>query len=234
MSAARVEEPQAMNAGKNAARPLAMTAGKNAARLAMLLLGLVLAGGALVYAAFHLTRERIEEAENREKFAIVNQILPANLYDNHVLQDSVKIAPNRLLGTNEATLAYRARSQGKPVAVILEAVAPDGYGGRIKLVIALFNGGQIAGVRVLAHNETPGWGDYIEIEKGPWIKVFAGKSAAGYAPVDWQVRKDGGKFDYVARATVTPRAVVKAVHSALQFYAARADELFAPHGRVIK
>lgn len=47
------------------------------------------------------------------------------------------------------------------------------------------------------------------------------------AEKDWKVKKDGGHFDSVAGATVTPRAVVKAVKKALAYANAHRDELFA-------
>jgi electron transport complex protein RnfG len=100
----------------------------------------------------------------------------------------------------------------------MEADAPDGYGGDIKLLVAIRSDGEIAGVRVLADHETPGLGDYIEIAKSDWIKIFDGTSLARYAPRDWRVKKDGGKFDYETGATISPRAVVKAVHKALEYF----------------
>jgi Na+-translocating ferredoxin:NAD+ oxidoreductase subunit G len=93
--------------------------------------------------------------------------------------------------------------------------------------------GSLAGVRVLAHNETTGWGDYIEIVKSKWIKAFDGKSLGEHADTDWQVRKDGGNFDYVTRATVSARAVVGGVHQALKYYAAHKEDLFS-NARVIE
>jgi electron transport complex protein RnfG len=80
----------------------------------------------------------------------------------------------------------------------------------------------------VAHKETPGLGDYIEATKSNWIKGFDGKKLGEHADRDWQVKKDGGQFDYLAGATITPRAVVKAVHKALEFYTAHRQELFAP------
>ncbi len=42
------------------------------------------------------------------------------------------------------------------------------------------------------------------------------------------MKKDGGQFDQFAGATITPRAVVKAVHKALQYFDAHQAELLAP------
>jgi len=110
---------------------------------------------------------------------------------------------------------------------VLESVAPDGYSGRIWLILAVRASGELAGVRVVTHKETPGLGDYIELPKSPWIKGFDGKSRALYKDADWKVKKDGGQFDYMAGATITPRAVVKAVNKALLYFEQNRDKLFA-------
>lgn len=112
--------------------------------------------------------------------------------------------------------------------LVMEAIAPDGYSGKIRFIMALQYDGSIGGVRVVKHKETPGLGDYIEIARSDWIKGFNGVSLDNHKDSDWKVKKDGGQFDYMAGATVTPRAVVKAVHKAAQYYAQHRDELFAP------
>ncbi len=73
----------------------------------------------------------------------------------------------------------------------------------------------MAGVRVTQHKETPGLGDYVEVKKDknkarPWITQFTGLSLAQVSDREWKVKKDGGRIDYYAGATVTPRAVTKA------------------------
>ena len=37
-------------------------------------------------------------------------------------------------------------------------------------------------------------------------------------PEQWAVKKDGGQFDQFTGATITPRAVVKAVYQALTYF----------------
>jgi electron transport complex protein RnfG len=184
-------------------------------------------GTVLLASVFFATRALIEEGERQAKLELLQQVLPADLHDNALLQDTVKIAPGGELGNRAETLAYRARLGGEPSGLVLEATAPDGYSGEIKLLVGIKADGTIAGVRVIAHKETPGLGDYIELARSDWIKNFDDESLEKTADEDWQVKKDGGKFDYMAGATITPRAVVKAVHKALQFYAARRDEIFA-------
>lgn len=204
-----------------------LTPARESLRTAMTLLGFAVAGTALLAYVFSATRSTIAESERREKLALITQVLPHRMFDNDLLKDAAELAPASQLGTDQPTLAYRARREGRPVAAVLEAIAPDGYGGKIRLVVAILESGEIAGVRVVAHKETPGLGDYIEIAKSPWIKVFDGASPERYRDADWKVRKDGGRFDHMAGATITPRAVVKAVRRTLEYYGENRDRIFS-------
>jgi electron transport complex protein RnfG len=184
-------------------------------------------GTVVLASTYFLTHEKIVQSEQAEKLKLITQIVPSALFDNDIIQDTLRIPSDPLLGNADDTLAYRARLNGEPSVVVLEAVAPDGYSGKIALILAVRANGELAGVRVVSHKETPGLGDYIELPKSPWIKNFDGKSRETYKDADWKVKKDGGQFDYMAGATITPRAVVKAVNKALQYFAANRDRLFA-------
>ncbi len=195
---------------------------------AMNLLFFTLIGTAILAVTYNQTSERIAQSVLAEKLKLISQLVPQNTFDNDIVRDTLDIAPNPLLGTESPTFAYRARHKGQPVAVVLESVAPDGYSGKINLIIAIQPDGTVGGVRVVAHKETPGLGDYIDIAHGNWIKGFDGKTLVAGKDGDWKVKKDGGQFDYMAGATITPRAVVKAVHKTLQYYQKHQTELFLP------
>lgn len=184
-------------------------------------------GTAVLASTFFMTHDAIVKSEEGEKLKLITQILPSALFDNDIIQDTRTIPADPLLGTEDVTTAYRARLKGEPAAVVLESIAPDGYSGRIWLILAVKVNGELAGVRVVAHKETPGLGDYIELPKSPWIKGFDGKSREVYKDADWKVKKDGGQFDYMAGATITPRAVVKAVNKALIYFGENRGKLFA-------
>lgn len=203
------------------------TMAKASFHTALNLLVFALIGTSILAFTYSQTHERIAQSEEAEKLKLISQIVPAAVFDNDVIKDTLSIAPDSLLGTEDYTTVYRARLQNQPSAIVLQAVAPDGYSGKISLLVAIKANGEVAGVRVVAHRETPGLGDYIEIAKSSWIKVFDGASQVRYNDRDWKVKKDGGQFDYMAGATITPRAIVKAVHKALQYFAQHRDVLFA-------
>lgn len=200
---------------------------RHSAKLAMVLAAFALVGTTLLALTFNATKDIIAESEKKAKLALIAQILPPALYDNDIIRDAAGLPPVAELGTAEPTVAYRALKDGQPAALVLEAIAPDGYAGKIKLLIAIRANGEISGVRVVAHKETPGLGDYIEIAKNNWIKGFDGTSLDRYPSKDWKVKKDGGQFDYMTGATITPRAVVKAVHKALVWFSANREKIFS-------
>ena len=208
------------------------TAATMAARTAAILFLFVIIFTGVLSGAYLWTKPALEASAAEEKMKLIDEVLPRSAYDNVLLKDSITLPASPLLGTDEATTAYRARKGTQPVALVLEAVAPDGYSGKIRLILAVNLDGSIAGVRVTQHRETPGLGDYIEPKKDrnkerPWITQFNGHAYAGATDREWKVKKDGGQFDSVAGATVTPRAVIKAVRKATKYVAENHEALHA-------
>jgi electron transport complex protein RnfG len=202
---------------------------RETSRTASALLVFCIVGAAGLAGAYTLTRPNIEASERLEKMALISQVLPANGFDNDLIGEARPLAANPHLGLRRPSSYYLATRSGQPVGVVLEAIAPDGYAGEIKLLIGILADGRISGVRVTVHRETPGLGDYIEIRKNKWIRQFDGKAVNQPAAADWHVRKDGGQFEYMVGATITPRAIVKAVHKALVWYEANKALLLAGH-----
>ena len=206
-----------------------------AVRTALILFVFVIVFTALLSGAYLWTKPAIEASAAEEKMKLVNEVLPSSEYDNALLEDTLALPATKELGIDESSTVYRARKAGQPVALVFEAIAPDGYAGKIKLVLAVRTDGQIAGVRVTQHKETPGLGDYVEVKKDknkarPWITQFSGMSLAQVSDKDWKVKKDGGRIDFYAGATVTPRAISKAVLKAVKWADANRDQLFANTG----
>lgn len=211
-----------------------LSAIRMAVRTAIILLVFVIIFTGLLSFVYLKTLPTIEAAASEEKMKRVNEVLPRSYYDNDLLSDSVRIEPHALLGLDEPSLAYRARRDNQTVALVIESVAPDGYAGKIRLILAFKPDGTLIGVRVTQHRETPGLADYIEPGKDrnkerPWITQFDGLSPATLSGEEWKVKKDGGRFDSVAGATVTPRAIVKAIRQAAVYVGNNQKTLFASH-----
>jgi len=184
-------------------------------------------GGGLVAFSFQLTHKQIMANERAALLRTLNMLIAHDQYDNDLFTDTRQMQNEAVLGTREPITIYRARKSGQPVAAILTQVAPDAYNGRIRLLVGINYDGSLLGVRVLSHQETPGLGDNIEMRRSNWILSFNGRSLKNPDKAGWKVKRDGGIFDQFTGATITPRAVVKAVHKSLQFYQQYRDEVFA-------
>lgn len=211
-----------------------ITPSRMAARTALILFLFVLVFTSMLSGAYLWTRPALEAAATEEKMKLIDEVLPRGRYDNALLDDvaTLDTAPELGLAPNEPARILRARRDGKVVALVFEATAPDGYAGKIRLLMAIDTDGKILGVRVTAHKETPGLGDYIDIKKDPdkkrpWITQFNGLNPETIDANEWKVKKDGGRFDAITGATVSPRAVVKAIRKAVLFVDANRDRILA-------
>ena len=186
-----------------------------------------LVASAALSISYFLTKTPIEESDARAKRMFLNQVVPSNLYDNNLVKDTISVGPNPLIGNKKNIDIYRAKKNNQVVAVIIETIAPDGYSGEIKTLVGIGQKDKILGVRVITHKETPGLGDYIEVDKSHWIKNFNLKSLDEMGEKEWAVKKDGGDFDYVSGATITARAVVKSTYKSLLYVKENKKRLFA-------
>lgn len=184
-------------------------------------------GTGLVAFTFDNTHERIAHNEREALLRNLHVLVPPERHDNDIFTDIIEVTDPDLLGTPRPVTVYRARKDGRPVAAILAPVAPDGYSGEIRLLVAVEADGRLAGVRVAGHRETPGLGDFIEAARSDWILGFGGRSLGDPDEKGWAVKKDGGVFDQFTGATITPRAVVKAVKKALIYFDRHRQTVFA-------
>ena len=191
-------------------------------------LGLVaILGTALLAGVNHLTRPRIEEQERKAVLQQLGQIIAPERYNNALHDDYFTFTDTAWFSSAQPVTAYRARMDGKPVAVVLRLAATEGYNGNINLLVGINFDGSIAGVRVTSHKETPGLGDAIETSRSEWVLGFDGLSLTNPDENGWAVKRDGGEFDQFTGATITPRAIVKTVKRALEFFAAERETLFS-------
>ena len=173
-----------------------------------------------------LTKDRIFIQQKKQLLSTLNSIIEPERYNNELALDCVNVTSSDL-GTDEQQTMYLARLDSVPVAGAITAVAPDGYSGNIELIVAVNVDGSVNGVRILSHQETPGLGDKIELAKSDWVTSFSGKTLMGKSDSRWAVAKDGGMFDQFTGATITPRAVVKAVKKATLYFSKNQKELFS-------
>ncbi|MGR5179160.1 electron transport complex subunit RsxG [Vibrio mediterranei] len=172
----------------------------------------------------YLTKDQILRQERAQLQATLNEVIPHELHDNE-LYASCTLVSDPALGTSQSQPVYIATVDGTPTALAIESIAPDGYNGAIKLIVGIDNQGIILGSRVLAHQETPGLGDKVDLRVSDWVLGFTGKEITESNQAEWAVRKDGGQFDSFTGATITPRAVVKAVKNTVEYVNANRETI---------
>lgn len=195
-----------------------------------LILGLfAVIGTALVSITHDTTEEKIAQNERQALLRKLQQILPAEQHDNKLLQSTLQIPADERLGHKQPSTVYIATRQGQVSAMIFPVIAPRGYSGEIRMLVGIDIEGRIIGVRVVSHRETPGLGDAIDADRNDWILGFNNKSLQNPQPSKWKVKRDGGAFDQFTGATITPRAVVQAVHLCLVYFERHKDELISAY-----
>jgi len=200
---------------------------KHVALSALVLALFAMIGTGLVAYTEKATRGKIREAERQAMLDNLHAVLNPSRYNNVLYTDLIMVTSKQFLGSAKPVPVFRARMDGTPVALILSPVAPDGYGGAIRMLVGVDIEGKVTGVRILAHHETPGLGDGIEERRSNWVHEFDGKSLENPSESKWRVKRDSGFFDQFTGATITPRAVVKAVKNTLLYVQQNQPQLFA-------
>jgi H+/Na+-translocating ferredoxin:NAD+ oxidoreductase subunit G len=206
--------------------------GQSITRNSILLALFAVATALLLASSYLLTKDRIAAEIRKAEEKALLQIVPRELHDNSMLDDTLPVGPETAeLGLRTDKRIYLARRDGAVVAAIIPATARDGYSGDVDLVVGVNADGSVSGVRVLAHKETPGLGDKVDLKKSDWVLGFNGRSLENPEPARWAVKKDKGDFDSFTGATITPRAVVAAIKRVLEYAQANAETLYGKSGQ---
>ncbi len=166
----------------------------------------------------YLTHDKIEEQKKLLLLKSLVQLIPAQLHDNDLVESTLLIHENELLGHRQAQKVYIGRLKGKLSVVAIPVTSRMGYSGDIDLIVGIKENGNITTVKILEQHETPGLGDLILPNKSDWLMQFPNQSLNKLSTQQWQVKKDGGDFDQITGATITPRAVVNAVKQSLEYF----------------
>lgn len=196
--------------------------------------GLILAAFALLSTGLTtmtwvMTKDQIQSEKEKALLRAIAELVPADRFANDPYADCTLITHEKLLGSKEPQPTWRLRDEdGKPVAAVISSVAPNGYNGRIEIIVGhYFKQSLLAGARVTAHKETPGLGDKIEAHKSRWILQFNETSTQQLKMDDWQVKKDGGQYDAFTGATITPRAVLLAIGKNIDYFNQHQQDIFS-------
>lgn len=171
------------------------------------------------------TKDIIAEQKRRAEQAALAEVMPTHKHNNSLLDSTIPVSNYEHLKLTNEKKIYVAKQDQQLIGYVIPAIAPDGYTGAIELIVGINVDGSVSGVRVLAHRETPGLGDAVELSKSEWILGFNERSLGNPSLKQWKVKKDKGVFDQFTGATITPRAVTKAVKKSLEYYQLNKDQL---------
>jgi len=192
---------------------------------ALMLAAFSLIASVMIVVTYKSTASVIKENQHKFLMQSLSAVMPLSEYDNDLISDSFFV--NHSLLSQDDSLIYPAFKNDQAKGAIITAIAPNGYNGKIKVIVGLNYSGEIHAVRVVEHKETPGLGDPIERKRSNWIEQFSKQSLNSPLQEDWLVKKDGGDFDQLTGATITPRAVVSAVKNSLLFYKEQREQIFS-------
>jgi len=181
----------------------------------------------LVALTYHLTADRIAANDKALLEQSLHPALSDLFYDSGVSESRLVLAPPHDLPGNDEAIIYRVYANDEPVAALFVVTARDGFAGNIRILLGVDMSGVVTGIRILKHRETPGLGDKIDASRSDWVEQFPGRSMGDPAVTDWAIRRDGGQFDQLTGASVTPRAVLKAMRDTLLYFNANRDQIFA-------
>ena len=182
---------------------------------------------ALVATTYSLTSERIAVNEKAWLEKSLEPALAGLTFEGSVSGSMLVVrTPHDLPGPDDVII-YRVYADDLPVAALFAVTARDGYAGAIRVLIGIEYDGTVTGIRILEHRETPGLGDKIVASRSDWVFQFDGRSLGDPRLEQWSIRRDGGEFDQLTGASVTPRAVIKVTKETLIYFAAHRDEIFS-------
>jgi len=182
---------------------------------------------AMVATTHVLTRDRIAANEQAWLEKSLEPALGDVVFDGGVSDATLVMHPPHELPGADDALIYRVYAGAQPVAALFAVTARDGFAGSIRILLGVEYDGTVTGLRILQHRETPGLGDRIESSRSDWVFQFDARSLGDPDVDGWTIKRDGGQFDQISGASVTPRAVITAVRETLVYFEAHRDDIFS-------
>ena len=181
---------------------------------------------ALVAATYQVTADRIAANEKALLEQSLQPAIAGLFFEGGVSESRLDLEPPHDLPGSDVAIIYRLYSGDEPVAALFAVTAPDGFSGPIRVLVGVAADGEVTGVRILQHRETPGYGDSIESTRSDWVYQFEGRALGDPVIGQWHLRVDGGDFDQLTGASITPRAVLKAIREVLVYFDSNRDAIF--------
>ncbi len=150
------------------------------------------------------TLEPIKAAKDKQELQAISEVV--NEFDNNPFSEQMKITTKN---KKHKLTMYPARKDGKLNSVAIKSYTNTGFGGRLEIMAGFNVDGSIKTFKVISSQETPGLGSKVDEPK--FKEQFSGFYPAHQI---MKVKQDGGEIDAVTAATISSRAVIKALERA--------------------
>ncbi len=135
------------------------------------------------------------------------EVLPGEEYLD-ITADSATLMQDYSTVTN----VIKVTGENNVSAGYIIGVAPRGYSSNLVTLVGIDDAGEIAAVKVVSQNETPGLGTHVQ---APWFQdQFKGLTVDDNVAV----KQDGGDLDAITASTISSRAVAIGASEALQLH----------------
>ena len=187
-------------------------------KLPLILATLTFLASGLIMFSEAVTRDKIAEQKKQLLLNSLKQLIPDNLHDNDLTLNTIDVFKPELLGHRETQKIYVGTIDNKTTVHAIPVTTRKGYSGDIDIMVGIKSNGELTSVKIIEQHETPGLGDLIEANKSDWIRQFPKQSLIVTPEERFKVKRDGGEFDQITGATISPRAVVWAIKQALIYH----------------
>lgn len=175
-------------------------------RLSFVLFLITAVTGTILGGVYTVTKEPISQTKIREKKEALEITLPsATEFKTLKLGTDPEGSIKEInLGTTDSKLVgYNF------------TVSSKGYAGLIEMVVGINSDGQVAGIKILNHQETPGLG--AQATDLTFLSQFKNKKAEKFSVVKIPTKEET-EIQAISGATITTDAVVVGVNEALDFW----------------
>ena len=155
-----------------------------------------------------ITLDPIQESKDNQELSAIAEV--AGEFDNNPFEEQqIIVTKNK----KHKLIMYPARLDGVLNSVAIKTYTDTGFGGRIELMAGFNVDGSIKNFKIISAHETPGLGSKVD---EPKFK----RQLHGFHPQKQilKVRQDGGEVDAVTAATISSRAVLRAINRAFDAF----------------
>lgn len=156
----------------------------------------------------NMTLDPIQKAKDNHELNAISQVV--NDFDNNPFAEKMIITTK---DKKHKLAIYPARKNGRLNSVAIKSYTNTGFGGRIEIIAGFNVDGAIKNFKVISSNETPGLGSKVD-------EIKFKEQLNGFNPRRQilKVRQDGGDVDAVTAATISSRAVLRAINQAFDAF----------------